>query len=63
MVAYRVVGQPTPRIEVQGKATGAACYTADVRLPGMLWAKVLRSPLSHARIVRLDATRAARMAS
>ncbi|MGH7848178.1 MAG: xanthine dehydrogenase family protein molybdopterin-binding subunit, partial [Candidatus Binatia bacterium] len=57
-MAYRIIGQPTPRIEVMGKATGEARYTADVSLPGTLWVKVLRSPYSHARITRIDAAKA-----
>ncbi|HWP57721.1 MAG TPA: xanthine dehydrogenase family protein molybdopterin-binding subunit [Candidatus Acidoferrales bacterium] len=59
-MAYRVIGQPVPRVEVAGKVTGEARYTADVCLPGTLWAKVLRSPYPHARIVRIDTARAAR---
>jgi len=55
---YRVIGQPTPRTEVAGKVTGAARYTADVLLPGTLWAKALRSPHPHARIIRIDTSRA-----
>lgn len=58
MMSYRIVGQPTPRTEVSGKVTGSARYTADVLLPGTLWAKVLRSPHPHARIVRIDTARA-----
>ena len=58
MVSYRVIGQPTPRTDVQGKVTGEAHYTPDVQLPGMLWAKALRSPLPHARIVRIDTSKA-----
>ena len=40
------------------KVTGGATYTADVKLPGMLWAKVLRSPYPHARILRVDTSAA-----
>ncbi len=57
-MAYRVIGQPEPRIEVAGKVTGEARYTADVLLPGTLWAKTLRSPYPHARLLRIDASRA-----
>ena len=53
-----VVGKPTPRIDGRLKVTGAAEYTADVRLPGMLFARVVRSPHPHARIRAVD-TRAA----
>ncbi len=41
--------------------TGKAIYTADIYLPGMLYAKVLRSPHPHARIVKIDATEAEKL--
>ena len=52
------VGVSTPRADGLGKVTGSARYTADVSLPGALWAKALRSPHPHARIVRIDAAKA-----
>jgi CO/xanthine dehydrogenase Mo-binding subunit len=55
---YTTIGQPTTRIEGQDKVTGALRYTADVALPGTLWGRALRSPLPHARIVRIDTSRA-----
>ena len=48
----------TPRTDNTGKVTGEARYTSDVFLPGTLWAKTLRSPHSHARIKRIDISRA-----
>jgi CO/xanthine dehydrogenase Mo-binding subunit len=54
----RVVGKPLPRIDAPGKVTGTALYAADFALPGMLVGKMLRSTEPHARIVRLDVTRA-----
>ncbi len=57
---YTIVGQSVPRVDNTGKVTGEARYTSDVLLPGTLWAKSLRSPYAHARIVRLDAARAAK---
>jgi CO/xanthine dehydrogenase Mo-binding subunit len=57
-MSYTTIGQPTPRIEGPAKVTGAAPYTADVALPGTLWGRALRSPLPHARIVRIDTSRA-----
>jgi CO/xanthine dehydrogenase Mo-binding subunit len=60
-VAYQVIGKPTPRVEGADKVTGRARYAADVSLPGMVWGKTLRSPYSHARIVRIDTTAARRM--
>jgi CO/xanthine dehydrogenase Mo-binding subunit len=46
------------RVDAPAKVTGTARYTADISLPGMLHAKVLRSPHAHARLVWLDASRA-----
>src|SRR5437867_9662710 len=54
----RIVGQPCRRVEGDEKVTGRARYAYDVRLPGMLFARVLRSPHPHARIKRLDAAKA-----
>ena len=55
----RVAGQSLPRIDAPGKVTGSAVYAADFALPGMLYGKVFRSAEPHARLVRLDTTRAA----
>lgn len=49
-----VLGRPTPRIDGRAKVTGAARYTADVRLPGMLFARMVRSPLPHAKVASID---------
>jgi CO/xanthine dehydrogenase Mo-binding subunit len=57
-MAYTTIGQPTVRVEGQEKVTGAMRYTADVALPGTLWGRALRSPLPHARVLRLDTSRA-----
>lgn len=53
-----VIGARVPRIEGEEKVTGKARYAADINLPGMLWAKILRSPYPHARILRVDTSRA-----
>jgi CO/xanthine dehydrogenase Mo-binding subunit len=57
-VAYRIVGKAFPRIEGYGKVTGEIKYAADFEFPGLLWAKVLRGSLPHARIVKVDISRA-----
>jgi CO/xanthine dehydrogenase Mo-binding subunit len=57
-MSYTTIGQPTPRVEGQAKVTGTTQYTADVALPGTLWGRALRSPLPHARIVRIDTSQA-----
>ncbi|HEY1268310.1 MAG TPA: xanthine dehydrogenase family protein molybdopterin-binding subunit [Candidatus Binatia bacterium] len=58
----RVVGIPAPRVEGEQKVSGGAIYALDVVLPGMLWAKVLRSPLPHARIKKIDIAKAQALA-
>ena len=49
-----VVGRPAPRQDGAQRARGEARYTADVRLPGMLHAAVLRSPFAHAVARSID---------
>jgi putative selenate reductase molybdopterin-binding subunit len=56
--ALNVVGHDTTRIDAAERTTGKATYTGDVMLPGMLYARVLRSPHPHARIRRIDASKA-----
>ena len=58
MASYRVVGRNVNRVDGPEKVTGAGRYPADVQLPGMLWAKVLRSPFPHAKISNVDVSRA-----
>lgn len=57
-MSYAVVGRPVGRVEGLEKVTGRARYAADISLPGLLWAKVLRSPLPHARILRTGTEKA-----
>jgi len=52
------VGAGRTRIDGEARVTGTAIYTYDVILPGMLWAKVLRSPHPHARIKSIDTSKA-----
>lgn len=58
MAAKKIVGNPTPRVEGDEKVTGRAVYAVDVTLPGMLWGKVLRSPIPYGRIKRIDVSQA-----
>lgn len=59
MKQFNMVGKDVPRNDARAKATGTATYTDDMKLPGMLHGKILRSPVAHARIVRIDTSRAA----
>src|ERR1051325_5875224 len=58
MTPLKTVGHATPRIDAIERVTGKAAYTNDVRLPGMLYARILRSPHPHARIRRIDLSKA-----
>ena len=58
MANGRIVGAPATRGEGEDKVSGRARYTADMAVPGMLWCKVLRSPIAHGRIARIDAGKA-----
>jgi CO/xanthine dehydrogenase Mo-binding subunit len=58
MAKFRVLGRALKRDDGRGKVTGQAHFTADVIRPDMLWGKILRSPLPHARIVNIDTSRA-----
>ena len=53
-----VVGKPATRMTGPMRARGEARYTADLRLPGMLHAAVLRSPHAHARVKKMSLDRA-----
>ena len=55
---YNVVGSRPIRHDGTDKVTGKAQYGADINLPGLLYAKVLRSPHAHARIKSIDPSRA-----
>jgi xanthine dehydrogenase molybdenum-binding subunit len=51
---YDVIGKSVPRIDGIEKATGRLTFTTDVELPGMLHAKLLKSPYGHARVKKID---------
>ena len=56
--ALDTVGRPAPRADGPERARGEAIYTADIQLPGMLHAAILRSPHAYARVKSIDLTRA-----
>ena len=56
---FKVVGKKVERVDAFERLTGEAKYASDIYLPGMLYAKVLRSPHPHAKVVKIDTTRAA----
>ena len=52
------LGRDTPQVNARAKVLGRARYAGDIRLPGMLFGRVLRSPYPSARIVAIDTTAA-----
>jgi isoquinoline 1-oxidoreductase len=56
---YRVMGTTLTRRDAHEKVTGQAQYAADIRLPGMLHARILRPPAHGATLEKLDTSAAA----
>ncbi len=54
----RVVGQALPRVDAYERVSGTAVYTLDLTLPDMLHAAIVRCPHAHARVRRLNTSRA-----
>jgi CO/xanthine dehydrogenase Mo-binding subunit len=57
-----LIGKTVRRLDYETKVTGNARYLADMSVPGMCHGKILRSPYPHARIKRVDASRAVKVA-
>ena len=53
-----IIGTPRRRVDARAKVTGQTRFADDVALPRMVHCKLLRSTVPHARIVRIDASRA-----
>jgi 4-hydroxybenzoyl-CoA reductase subunit alpha len=58
MTDFSIIGKPTAMVDAAGKTTGAGKYTDDLSLPGMLVGRILHSPYPHARVKRIDTSRA-----
>ena len=59
--SYSVINSRAERLDAPDKVTGRAVYTDDLAVPGMLHGAILQSPLAHAGILKIDASRAGRM--
>src|ERR1700688_853699 len=57
-MAYKLIGHNYQTPDMIAKVTGAAKFAEDYRADGMLFAKLLLSPMPHARVRRLDLTAA-----
>ncbi len=58
---FSIVGKETPRIDAYERVTGRAQYAGDYQLPNMLYARVLRSPHPHAKIISIDTSKAEKL--
>ena len=58
MTTFSIIGKPVALIDAAEKTTGSGKYTDDLTLPGMLIGKILHSPYPHARLKKIDASRA-----
>ena len=58
---FTTIGHVTPRVDAVARVTGQATYTNDLKLPGMLSARVRRSPHPHARMRHMDTREASRL--
>ncbi len=59
---YQVIGQSVRRVDGRAKVCGLAEYGVDLAEPGMLWARTLRSPHAHARLLSVDTSKAQALA-
>jgi 4-hydroxybenzoyl-CoA reductase alpha subunit len=55
---FSVVGQREPMLDAYEKVTGRALYADDLSMPGMLYGKILRSPVAHGKILHVDLSEA-----
>jgi CO/xanthine dehydrogenase Mo-binding subunit len=55
---FKVIGKKVERVDAFERLVGEAKYASDIYLPGMLYAKFLRSPHPHAKVVKIDTTKA-----
>src|SRR5215468_3616746 len=58
---YRVIGMPVHRVDIPAKVSGGSAFVHDLRLPGMLHARVVRPPSYHAALLRIDTSPTTKM--
>src|SRR3984893_3313450 len=58
---FKIMGRPIPRVDIPAKVTGGEAYVQDMRLPGMLHARVVRPPSYRAKLMNLDVSTIERM--
>lgn len=58
---FKVMGQPVPRVDIPAKVTGGAAYVQDMRLPGMVHARIVRPPSYGAQLTACDTSATEKM--
>ncbi len=58
MASFQVINKAYPQVDALEKVTGQRKFISDIRIPGMLWGKVVRSHLPHAKIKSIDTSKA-----
>jgi len=61
MQAFGSIGKRIPKLDAQNKVTGRSVYIQDLKVPGMLHGRILRSTYPHAKIAHIDASRARKL--
>jgi len=61
MEKYSYVGQRVKRIDAFDKVTGKSKYVGDLKMDGMLYGKILRSPVAHGIVKSIDITKASKL--
>lgn len=59
---FQVIGKRVPRVQGLGVVTSLGQYTENMRMPGMLYTRTLRSPYPHAKVKKVDVSKAQRLA-
>jgi CO/xanthine dehydrogenase Mo-binding subunit len=59
---FKIIGKRQPKVDAWERVSGKAKYASDIYLPGMLYARILRSPYPHAKVVNIDVERAKALA-
>jgi len=62
MDQHKVIGTSLLKVDAPERVMGKATFGADIDFPGMLWAKIVRSPYPHARIKKIDTSKALALA-
>ncbi|MDW7740060.1 MAG: molybdopterin cofactor-binding domain-containing protein [Bacillota bacterium] len=59
--AFKTINKSIPRLDVLDQLTGRMVYGVDMKMPGMLYGKIMRSPHAHAKIVEIDTSAAEKL--